>query len=213
MNEGKKTAVKDKFLEGEYPIHVVGRHVDITDAMRSYAVEKLKKIQRFGGRVLEVTIIMDIQKLVHCVDFIILVNNTKIKVSGKTETMYSAIDQAVDRLETKVRRYHKRLTEHHAKGVKSAPLNVNIIQMPIRPLDDINDQIDEENLRRVEEELRPHPISRKETIAAKFLNQEEAIMKIELSGDPFMVYMSEEDHKLKVIYRCDDGNYGIIEPQ
>ncbi len=211
--EGKKTAIKEKFAGEEYPIHVVGRHVDVSEAMKSYAVDKLKKIKRFGGRLIEATIVMDIQKLVHSVDFILNVNNTKIKVSGITENMYSAIDQAIDHLETKLRRYHKRLSVHHAKGTKEIDMNVNVIRTPVDPLVDVNDQIEEENLVVVEEELRFHPVISKETLPLKTLNQDEAIMKLELSGDPFMIYRSEEDRKLKVIYRRDDGNYGVIETE
>ena len=48
----QKNQVKEQFVNQEYPIHIVGKHVEITDAMRNYAVEKLKHIQRFGGRVL-----------------------------------------------------------------------------------------------------------------------------------------------------------------
>lgn len=206
----KKTAVQEKFADTEFPIHVVGRHIDITDAMKSYAVDKLTRTERFGGRFREATITMDIQKLIHMVDFILDVNNTKIKVKGRTHDMYSAIDQAISHLEAKLRRYHKRLHNHHAKGVSAIEMNVNVIQN-IENLDDINDQIEEKNLKHVEAELKPHPIVSRETRPLKTLTQDEAIMKMELSGDFFKVYRSEEDQKLKVIYRRNDENYGIME--
>lgn len=47
----------------------------------------------------------------------------------------------------------------------------------------------------------------------KELTREEALMKMELSRDAFLVYRSEEDRRLKVLYRRKDGNYGIIEPE
>jgi putative sigma-54 modulation protein len=45
------------------------------------------------------------------------------------------------------------------------------------------------------------------------LTADEAVMKMDLSGDKFMVYKSEEDQKLKVIYRRRDGDYGLISPE
>ncbi len=36
-------------------------------------------------------------------------------------------------------------------------------------------------------------------------------MKMDLSGDAFLIFRSEEDRKIKVIYRRDDGDYGVIE--
>jgi len=212
--EQRKAAIKEKFANEEYPIHIIGRHLSVTDAMKSYAVDKLKKIERFGVRVIEATIVMDIQKLVHTVDFILNVNNTKIKVSGRTDTMYASIDQALGKLESKLRRYHKRLSEHHAKGVKATSMNVNVLEGPPTPyLDDINDQIEEENLKQREEELKPRKVISHETLPMRTLSQEEAIMKLELSGDQFFIYKSEADQKVKVIYRREDGNYGVIEPE
>jgi putative sigma-54 modulation protein len=45
------------------------------------------------------------------------------------------------------------------------------------------------------------------------LTQAEAVMHMELSGQAFMLYFSEEDQKLKVIYRHADGNFAIVEPE
>ncbi|MFC2049267.1 ribosome hibernation-promoting factor, HPF/YfiA family [Chlamydiota bacterium] len=212
MSEKTKAEIKEKFAEFEYPVHVIGRHVSVTEPMQAYAIDKLSKvIDRFGLRVLEVTVKMDVQKLLHLVDFMILVNNTKIKVSGRSETMYASIDQAIGRLEAKVSRYKRRLSEHHAKKVSEVDMNVNIIKLT--PTDDINDQIEEESLKKIEQQLKPHPVVSREKRVMKILNQEEAIMKMELSEDQFMIFRGEEDRKLKVIYRRNDGNYGIIEAE
>lgn len=212
MPEKTKAEVKEKFAHQEYPIQIIGRHVEITDPMKTYAVDKLAKVDRFGGRIVDAVIIMDIQKLMHTVDFLINVNNHIVKVTGRSENMYASIDQAIARLESKLRRYMKRLHEHNAKGLAEVDVNVNVLER-ISPLEEINDQIEEENLRQVEEELRPHQVVNKEKKRLKTLNQEEAIMKMELSEDQFLVYRSEEDQKLKVIYRRNDGNYGVIEAE
>ncbi|NGX61057.1 MAG: Ribosome-associated factor Y [Chlamydiae bacterium] len=212
MGEQSKAQVKAKFADKEYPVHVIGRHIDVTEPMKSYAVNKLTKVDRFGVNIVDVTIIMDIQKLMHSVDFVLNVNNNKIKVSGRTENMYASIDQAVEHLEAKLRRYTARLHEHKAPGLRDIDVNVNVIQR-ISLLDEINDQIEEENLQQIEQELRPHEVVSREIFALKTLAQDEAIMKMELSEDSFLVYTGEEDQKLKVIYRREDGNYGIIDVQ
>ena len=205
-----KAEIREKFEGAEYPIHIFGRHVEVTDPMKQYAIEKLTKIERFGGKVLDATVVMDIQKLTHTVDFIIDVNNVKIKVSGQTRDMYSAIDQAIDRLVRKLSRYLEKIHEHHSKGLSAIDMHVNVIHS--EPLDEINDQIEEENLKQVESSLKSGEVVSKKTRALKTLTQPEAIMKMELSEEPFMVYRCEVDRKLKVIYRReDDRNYGIIQ--
>ena len=212
MNEKTKAEIKEKFGTLEYPMHVIGRHVSVTEPMKAYAIDKLgKSVDRYGVRAIEVTVTMDVQKLSHVVDFMLLVNNTKIKVSGRSENMYASIDLAIDRLNAKLRRYTKRLKEHHAKGISEIDMNVNVIKVVLA--DDINDLIEEESLNNVETQLKPHPIVSREKKPLKTLNQDEAIMKMELSEDQFMIFRSEEDNKLKVIYRRSDANYGIIEPE
>ena len=57
----------------------------------------------------------------------------------------------------------------------------------------------------------PHKIVSKETRPLRTLPTAKPSLKMELSGDAFMIYRSEEDHGLKVIYRRKDGNFGVIE--
>jgi putative sigma-54 modulation protein len=105
------------------------------------------------------------------------------------------------------------LSEHHALGIADIEMNVNVIQT-ISNLDEINDQIEEENLQTIEKNLHPnHKVVSKEKYPLSQMNQNEAVMKLDLSGDYFMIFRSEEDRKLKIIYRREDGNYGIIEPE
>ena len=63
------------------------------------------------------------------------------------------------------------------------------------------------------DEYSPPKIIGNDTRSMKFLTAEEAVMKMELSDDPFMIFRGEEDRKLKVIYRRNDGNYGLILPE
>ncbi len=209
-DKAKRKAV---FTEEEYPIQIVGRHVDISEPIKAYALEKLRKIDKFGSRIIEAYIILDIQKLVHTIEYIVDVNNTKIKVSASTNNMYASIDKASDRLERRLGDYLRWLHEHHARGAAEVDMVVNVVDGPIPIIDDINDQIEEENLKKVDDFFRPHKVVKQEKKPLKTLNQKEAVMKMDITGENFIIYRSEEDRKLKVIYRRDDGNYGIIEPE
>jgi putative sigma-54 modulation protein len=182
----------------------------VTEAMKSYALEKLAKIDKFGGRVLEATVILDVQKLDHTVEYIINVNNTKINVIGHSINMYAAIDLAIDKLKAKLSRYLRRLHEHHAKAGKDVEMSVNVIQVPDY-LSALNDEIEEENIQRAEQKFIPHHVVSQETMMLKTLTLDEALMKMELSGDAFLIYRGEEDQQLKLIYRRKDSNYAIVD--
>lgn len=208
--KGKAKAAE--FVGENYEIHVTGRDVLITDAMKSYAIDKVSKIEKFSPRIIDVQVTMDIQKLEHRVDIVLKVDHVKIKSHASTTDMYASIDRAVDKIERQLRKYKKRIQDHTAKGLNVVDLKVNVLKKPYEEeLEEINDQIEEANERHMVESYAPHVIVDQETKPLKMLTQEEAVMKMELSGDAFLIYRGEEDHKLKVIYRRKDDNFGIIE--
>lgn len=205
---------KTEFTKEGYTIKVFGRHVSVTDAMKSYAVEKVSKIDRFHSRVLEVIITMDVRKVLHIIDIILKVDHTKIKSHCVSDNMYASIDLAVDKLQSQLSRYKSRIKDHHAQARNVVDMRVNVFKAPDESnLDDVNDQIEEENRRRLDEKFTPPQVVSQETLPLKTLNLNEAMWHLEISGEPFMIYRSEEDRKIKVIYRRDeDGQLGVVEP-
>ncbi len=196
-----------------YNVSITGRNVQVTEGMKQHAIDKLTKLERFTDRIIDIHITMDIQHLEHKVDLVMKFEHTKIKVQAVSDDMYASIDRAIRKIQSRLTKYRDRLRNHHAKPLSVVDMNVNVVQRPFSDLDEINEQIDDENQHNVEDSLRPHQVVKKETRPLKTLSTEEAIMKMELSQDMFLVYRSEEDQGIKVIYRRQDGDYGIIEPQ
>lgn len=208
---------KDKaesFLEEGYQVTVTGRHVNVTEAMKAYAVDKIMKLERFSPRLIDVIVTMDIQRINHSVDISLRWNSMKIKSHATTTDMYISIDQAVDKIQNQIRRYKRRIQEHHTKGLKSVDMKVNVFEPShTDDLTEINDEIVESNQQSLIEKYKPHKLVAYDAIPLKRLTLDECIMKMELSGDAFLIYISEEDRKLKVMYRRKDGNFGVIEPE
>ena len=198
-------------IEG-YNISITGRHVLVTDAMKKYAFEKMSKIERFSKDLMDVAITMDIQRQEHRVDIFVKVGHFVVKVHASSQDMYASIDKAFDKLSARLHKYKSKMQEHQAKALSSIDMEVNVIRSPFSLEEEVNDAIDEENFRELEEEF-SHQIVKKETLPLKTLTAEEAIMKMDLSGEQFLVYRSEEEQTIKVIYRRVDGHYGLIAPQ
>lgn len=199
-----------EFVNDTYNINVLGRNVLVTDAMKDYAIEKVSKIEKFSHRIIDVHVTMDIQKLEHRVDIITSVDHVKIKSSASSEDMYASIDLAADKLQQRLLKYKKRLQEHTAKPLSSIDMNVNVINTQDE-VEVINDEIESENRRQLMDVYDEHKVVTQETRPLRVLTVHEAVMKIELSGDNFLIFRSEEDQKLKVVYRRNDGHLGIIE--
>jgi putative sigma-54 modulation protein len=200
-----------QFSAEAYDVSVTGRNVQVTDSIKDYVIEKISKVDRFSDRIIEVSVILDIQKLDHRVDIIMKVDHIKIKSHANSTDMYASIDMAVNKLNTQLRRYKQRIQDHQAKKISVVDMAVKVIEQVIE--DDINADIEEENRRQDESKYVFHPVVSKETIPLKILSDDEAIMKMELSGDAFLIFRQEEDRKLKVMYRRGDGNLALIEVQ
>ncbi|MBT7461717.1 MAG: ribosome-associated translation inhibitor RaiA, partial [Waddliaceae bacterium] len=192
----------------EYKITITGRHVHVTDAMKEYAKDKIAKIERFSKNLIDVVITMDIQKLEHRVDIVLKAGHVKIKVNAVSNDMYVSVDKAIDRLQTKLRKYKDRLHHHQTKALSAIDMNVNVIRPHDEDVDDINDAIEAETYSRLASEFSQHKIVKKEKRLLKSLSIDEAMMKMELSEDMFKIFRDEESNKLKVIYRRVDEDYG-----
>jgi len=204
----------EQFAEEGYKIHVTGRNVLVTDFMKDYAIEKISKIERFTNRIIDVVVTMDIQKLEHRVDIVLKVDHIKIKSSASSEDMYASIDKAVDKIQSQLRKYKTKIQDHHARKLAVTDMIVNVLRPPVEEeVLDVNEQIVEETQKRLVDTYKPHEVVNKEKRLLKTLMLDEAILKMELSGDVFLIFRDEVDQKLKVIYRRNDGNYGLIHPE
>jgi len=203
------TSRKEKMAEFDqgYNVMVTGRHMHITDGMKQHAMDRITKLEHIADRIIDVNVVMDIQKLSHSVEIMMKYGHTLIRSHATSTDMYVSIDQAVDKLEHQIRRYKNKLHDHHKKNYPVKEISIKVIQVPAE------EEMELEEVGGEDEIFIPHRIVATEVGKLKILDDSEAVMKMELSEDPVLVYRAETDRKLKVIYRRRDGNYGIIEPE
>ena len=200
----------DKFLDEKYQISVVAKHFQITDAIKNYVLEKLAKVDRIVDHIIDVNVTLDTQKLEQSCSIFMNFIHFHIKVSASTDNLYSAIDKASDKLIRLVRKYKTKLQSHRAKHISTVDIHVNVIQALKDDIKIINDEIEAENALEEENRYKLHEVVATEKMALKTLTRDEAVMKMEISDDPFLIFLSEEDQKLKLIYRREDRNYGLV---
>lgn len=206
MNHKAKAA---EFEAIDYRIQVTGRHVEVTDAIRDYAIEKISKLERFINRIIDVNVIIHVQKLDHHVEIVLKAGHLKITSQASSTDMYASIDKAVARLEAQLLRYKSKLQDHHAKGHAVLDMSVDVIEAPFEEeFFELNGTSEKQRV----EPFVTHRVVKKDTLPLKTLNLDEAVMKMELSRDAFMLFKNEATQKLNAIYRRDDGHYGIVEP-
>jgi ribosome hibernation promoting factor len=169
-------------------ITVIGRHMEVTDALKSYAEDKVKKLEKYLPGGAEATVTLGVEKYRRRAEVQIKVDGLLIQAQDVEDEMYSSIDKVLDKVSRRVKKYKERLKEKKGRG--------------------------EEKLAGVEEgpvEKIPEIIKTKR-FDMKPMTAEEAVMQMELLDKEFFVFSNIGTGDLNVIYRRNDGNIGLIEP-
>ena len=163
-----------------------GQKLEVTDAIRDYAISKIDKMEKYFENPDEVSVkvVFSIRGREQKVEITINGINFDLKSEVSHSDMYAAIDLAVDKLEQQMRKFKSKLMSKE---------RVEIVY------DDI---IDDDDLEEV--------VKRKK-VYLKPMDEEEAIMQMELLGHTFFVFKDIKTEKVNVLYKRLDGAYGVIE--
>ncbi len=95
-------------------ITITGRHLGVTDAMKSYARTKVEKLLRFAGRATQAAVTMDVQHQDHEVEIVLDVpRGARLVVKAQAPDMYAAVDLAEHKLAMQLRKAKDRRQDHH----------------------------------------------------------------------------------------------------
>jgi putative sigma-54 modulation protein len=199
-----------QFRHKGFSLTIVGRHMDLTEPLKQLIQEKLDHISEIlGEQLIDVTVSLEIQKLDQRCVIVLHFAHIKVKVQADSTDMYTSIDAAFKKLETKLLRYKSRLHDYHHISRVVHQLEVEMIPQEDEDLAEINAEIQGLNLKEAREAFH-HPVVATENMSVKTLSLNEAVMKMDLSGDVFLLYRAEEDHHLRLLYRRKDGNYAVV---
>jgi putative sigma-54 modulation protein len=104
-------------------ISITGRHLGVTESMKTYAREKVEKLGRYFDRPTRAHVTMDVERETHRVEIVLdLVRGTSLVGKAEAPDMYAALDLAEQKLAQQVRRFKQRLKDHHrGEGRAGAP--------------------------------------------------------------------------------------------
>ncbi len=172
-----------------------GKNIELTDALKEYTTKRLSKLEKYIDNVKEAKVALSVGSEGHKVEVTIPLNGVILRGEESSEDMYSSIDMVVEKLEKQIEKYKTKLYKNHrGAGLKQA-LKEEIKENPDK-------YIDTENFR----------IVRNKKFALKPMDEEEAIMQMNLLGHSFFVFFNSLSDEMNVVYKRKDGNYGLIEP-
>lgn len=171
------------------------RHMEQSEALKTYAEEKLERVKKYIDGPISVQVYFTVEKIRHIAEIVINARGINTKASEATNDMYAAVDAVIDKIERQLRRYKERLKAHKPEEAGGRVLSKQIFQAES-----------------IETSNEPVVITTK-TETAKPMLVDEAVMQMDLLHKDFLVFTDAVSGDISVIYRRKDGNFGLIAPQ
>ncbi len=99
-------------------VQVSGHHVEVTQAIRDYVLSKLERIQRHFDQVIEINVILSVQKLRHKAEISVHLPGKDVHVESDDEDMYAAIDLMMDKLDRQIIKHKQKAYSHPHDALK-----------------------------------------------------------------------------------------------
>ncbi|MBF0517145.1 MAG: ribosome-associated translation inhibitor RaiA [Nitrospirae bacterium] len=170
-------------------INVTGRNFDITAPIREYAEGKIGKFDKFLSADSDALVILSVEKYRHKAEVVIKSNGIQIQAESITGEMYASIDEVLEKIDRQIRKYKEKITSKRKGGGKGA-----------------HEQLSAPEAERVS-------IIKRKKFDMKPMSAEEAAMHMDLLDKDFYVFTNEQSGKINVIYKIEDGDVGLIEPE
>ena len=180
-------------------INIRGENLEVTAALRDYVDKKLGRLERYFDTPLtnDVQVTLSVNKDKHNVEVTIPMPGVLLRAEEKNQDMYASIDLVIDKLERQIRK-HK--TKVNRKFVRDGSLRNLFSEDSGSAVSTYHEE---------EDELE---VVRTKRFTMKPMDVEEAILQMNLIGHSFFVFANMDTNQINVVYRRDDGRYGLIEP-
>ena len=174
--------------------NIRGDKILVTDAIKEYIASKLDKLNKYFDSPEDITanILVKVKGFEQTIEVTIPTTNFTIRNEESAEDLYAAIDLVTDKIERQIRKNKTRIN----KIEKDAAKKLNFVFM--------------EN---IEEDEEDKIIVRRKTLNTKPMDEEEAMLQMEMLGHDFFVYKDRDTKRICIIYKRKDNNYGIIETE
>ncbi len=169
---------------------IIGKNLEVTDALREAVTDKLGKLERYFNQDTEVHVTLSIEKERQKIEVTIPVKGSIIRSEQESSDMYVSIDLVEEVIERQLKRYKNKLIDKHQSSGDFSEL---FIQEEVP-------------------EAEPVRILKTKRFAVKPMDPEEACMQMDLLGHDFYVFFNAVTEEVNVVYKRKGNSYGLIEP-
>jgi putative sigma-54 modulation protein len=172
---------------------IKGRNVEITDRLRDYVEKKVGRLDRYLPSITEAWVELSVEGTRAAQDrqvcqVTVRSNGTILRAEDRSDDMFGSIDTVLDKMYRQIARYKGKRQDRWHAAAEELPIEETIEE----PIGEI--------VRVKRFEIRP-------------MSAEEAIEQMELLGHQFYVFLNANEDAINVLYKRDDGNYGLVQPE
>ena len=172
--------------------NIRGDKLVVTESIKAYIDEKIEKLQKyFDSDDIEAKVVIKVSNNKQIIEVTIPTNKYTLRAEESNNDLYAAIDLVIDKLEGQIRKNKTKLNKRYTKEAMM-DFNFDFISK-------IEDDEDEEEL-----------IVKRKKIDLKPMDEEEALLQMELLNHDFFMFKNSEEDCISLIYRRKDGKFGII---
>ncbi len=184
---------------------ISGKQIEIGQSLQTHVQDNLGSIaEKYAERPTDATIVFSRSGSEFvCETTVHLSTGLTASAKGHAHEIYAAFETTAEKLEKQLRRYKRRLKDHHRD--RAQPIDVYGGSSYILASSDATEDDAEP------ESLQPIIVAEMETRIPS-LSVGEAVMQMEIAGAPLLVFRHEGHDRVNVVYRRDDGNVGWIDP-
>jgi ribosomal subunit interface protein len=204
MQSGFDTLIVETGVLASMQIKITGKNLDIGDALRTHVEARIQNdvAKYFDGIVSCMVVVAKQRSEFECEITLHLRTGLNLNAHGDGGDAHSAVDVAVGHLEKRLRRYKRRLKDHHLsrkEPVSAVPAASYVLQA------------DENEAAEEPQDLNPVIIA-ESTASIDELSVGEAVMKLDFTHESFVLFRNGKNGSLNVVYKRKDGNVGWVDP-
>ena len=195
---------------------VTFRHMEPTEALKTYAKDRMERVRKYLPDPISCHVVLSTERHNHRIDVTFQLHNG-LSVAGHetTENMYSSIDLCIAKIERQVRKYKGKL-----EGMKARPHHVHALPWSHSIVSEAFGGIEEVNGNGMPKPIPPpdvnspnpdYQVVKTEKFHAQPMSVADAIVQLNLLHEPFLVFRHDTDGRVAVVYKREDGAYGLIE--
>jgi len=180
-------------------VSITARNIEIDAKDKKYMIKKLQKIERLYRRVYKCEVIVEEEKERKTVEIILHLKRTRIVAKYTSTDLLTSIDLALDKIKTQVRRLNDKVSSK--RKIRSV---FGRMMSRGSGFEDGKETVEAENR---------GGIVKTDLFAGKPMSPEQAKLELEASGMDFIMFKNSETSESNVLYKRDDGVFGLVEPK